>query len=127
MTNKQRFRILLRDDFRCRYCGKEAPSVALEVDHVVPRSKGGSDDDGNLVAACFECNRGKGAIILDEELGPELEECLRMQDHARAIEILVGPKEAEIYREIMQNAPEAPPSYPALPTFSAPSPPEAAP
>ncbi len=55
-----RFEILKRDGFRCRYCGKEASeSTKLEVDHVVPRSKGGSDDPTNLGAACYDCNRGK--------------------------------------------------------------------
>lgn len=54
-----RFRILERDRFTCRYCGRRAPHVELEVDHVHPRSKDGKDDDANLVAACFDCNRAK--------------------------------------------------------------------
>lgn len=56
---RKRFRILNRDGFRCRYCGTSAGSDALEVDHVVARSAGGSDDDANLVTSCFPCNRGK--------------------------------------------------------------------
>lgn len=53
-TTKQR--ILDRDGGRCRYCGR---SGAMTVDHVVPRSKGGSDADRNLVAACGGCNTKK--------------------------------------------------------------------
>lgn len=64
---KKRFEILRRDQFTCRYCGRVAPSVIVEVDHVMPRSEGGTDEDSNLVAACFECNRGKRAIILDAD------------------------------------------------------------
>jgi hypothetical protein len=56
---KCRFEVLKRDDFTCQYCGRRAPAVAIEVDHVVPRSMGGTDDLTNLVAACFECNSGK--------------------------------------------------------------------
>jgi hypothetical protein len=56
---KCRFEVLKRDDFTCRYCGRRAPAVEIEVDHVVPRSMGGTDDLTNLVAACFECNSGK--------------------------------------------------------------------
>jgi hypothetical protein len=57
-----RFRILQRDGFRCRYCGRpgSAPDVVLHVDHVVPRAAGGATDEGNLLTACEECNLGKG-------------------------------------------------------------------
>lgn len=57
-----RFAILARDNFTCRYCGRMAPAVALTIDHVTPVAEGGSDDEGNLVAACDECNMGKGAM-----------------------------------------------------------------
>lgn len=49
----------MRDNFKCRYCGKTANEKELEVDHVVPRSRGGSNAMINLVTSCFECNRGK--------------------------------------------------------------------
>jgi hypothetical protein len=59
-----RFRILARDEFTCRYCGRSAPSVELAVDHVHPVARGGTDDESNLVAACVECNAGKSALDL---------------------------------------------------------------
>jgi hypothetical protein len=59
-----RFEVLRRDGFTCRYCGRKAPMVRLQVDHVVPWSLGGSDDLSNLVAACSECNVGKSAKTL---------------------------------------------------------------
>lgn len=52
-----RARIFARDDYTCRYC--EARAVELECDHVVPISRGGSNDDDNLVTACRPCNRSK--------------------------------------------------------------------
>ncbi len=55
-----RWRVLERDDFTCQYCGQSAPSVVLGVDHIIPVSKGGSDDMSNLRTACWSCNRGKG-------------------------------------------------------------------
>ncbi|KKK86745.1 hypothetical protein LCGC14_2760190, partial [marine sediment metagenome] len=64
----QRFRILERDEFRCRYCGRGADIVSLEVDHVIPRALGGRTTWGNLVAACLECNRGKRARSLTPEV-----------------------------------------------------------
>ena len=56
-----RFRILARDGFRCRYCGRpgSAPGVVLHVDHVVPLAAGGTTSEGNLRTACEECNLGK--------------------------------------------------------------------
>lgn len=55
-----RYKILKRDRFTCKSCGARAPEVELEVDHIIPTSKGGTDDEKNLVATCTECNRGKG-------------------------------------------------------------------
>ncbi len=63
-----RYAILSRDSFTCRYCGAQAPHVYLEVDHVVPKSHGGSNDPGNLVTACFDCNRGKKARDASDDL-----------------------------------------------------------
>ncbi len=47
-----------RDGRRCRYCGaKDRP---LTIDHLVPRSQGGSDFIENLVVCCRNCNSRKG-------------------------------------------------------------------
>lgn len=61
-----RFEVFKRDGFTCRYCGRKTPQVVLEVDHVIPRSKGGEDAIENLMTSCWECNRGKGAFLLSE-------------------------------------------------------------
>ena len=59
-----RFAIMERDGWRCVLCGRGAksePPVELEVDHIVPVSRGGGDEEGNLRVLCVECNRGSGA------------------------------------------------------------------
>jgi 5-methylcytosine-specific restriction endonuclease McrA len=61
LSRSIRVRILERDKYRCAYCGRTSAQVALEVDHVLPRSRGGSDVPTNLITACFDCNNGKGA------------------------------------------------------------------
>lgn len=58
-SRRTRFKVLERDGHRCRYCGRTADEVAIDVDHVVPIREGGSDDLENLVAACVDCNMGK--------------------------------------------------------------------
>jgi hypothetical protein len=65
LTQSQRFEILKRDKFTCRYCGRKSPEVILEVDHIFPVSKGGTNDPANLVSSCYDCNRGKGADLLN--------------------------------------------------------------
>lgn len=59
LSKWDRFYILQRDNFKCQYCGAKGLDVELEVDHVVPVSKGGTNDHRNLVTACYKCNRGK--------------------------------------------------------------------
>jgi hypothetical protein len=55
------YQILARDNFTCRTCGRSAQKdgVVLHVDHIKPRSKGGTDDPSNLQTLCLKCNIGK--------------------------------------------------------------------
>lgn len=48
--------VLNRDGYRCCWCGGRATTA----EHIVPRSRGGSDDLGNLAAACLPCNASRG-------------------------------------------------------------------
>jgi diadenosine tetraphosphate (Ap4A) HIT family hydrolase len=54
-----RYEVLKRAKFRCELCGVPADEKALEVDHIVPRNKGGPDDETNLQALCYSCNAMK--------------------------------------------------------------------
>lgn len=64
MNQILRFKILERDNFKCYYCGAEAPDVKLEVDHLLSVEKGGGDNEENLVASCYKCNRGKKGYLI---------------------------------------------------------------
>ena len=61
---KVRWAVLVRDGFRCRYCGRDSSEVKLHVDHVVPRSQGGESEVNNYVTACEDCNLGKRDKLL---------------------------------------------------------------
>lgn len=63
--------ILLRDGGRCQYCGQRFESSELTLDHVVPRSRGGKNEWGNLVTACKKDNHRK-ADRTPEEAGMQL-------------------------------------------------------
>jgi ATP adenylyltransferase len=54
-----RYEVLKRARFRCELCGVSADIRALEVDHIVPRNRGGTDDPDNLQALCYRCNAMK--------------------------------------------------------------------
>jgi len=61
LSKKTRFEVFKRDSFTCQYCSAKPPKVPLEVDHIIPVKSGGTNDAENLITACFDCNRGKGA------------------------------------------------------------------
>jgi hypothetical protein len=66
VSERLRFRILLRDGFRCGACGASPltqPGTELHVDHIVPWAKGGETVPENLAAKCSRCNLGKGAAF----------------------------------------------------------------
>lgn len=66
ISKSLRFNVFKRDSFQCVYCGNRPPSVLLEVDHIIPVSKGGLNQIENLVTSCFNCNRGKSNKELNE-------------------------------------------------------------
>ena len=68
MTRKALF---LRDDDTCQYCGKKLPREGLNIDHVVPRARGGKSSWTNLVLSCLDCNHRKGSKS-PEEAGMKL-------------------------------------------------------
>ena len=58
--------VFRRDNYTCQYCG--AKGVKLEVDHIIPFSRGGSDDLSNLTTSCRRCNRQKKDKTIKEFL-----------------------------------------------------------
>lgn len=60
MSDNLRYNVLSRDNFRCVICGKSRKDgIVLEVDHIIPVSKGGRTELDNLQTLCERCNRGK--------------------------------------------------------------------
>jgi HNH endonuclease len=52
--------IAVHSEHACAYCGERPPKVSLEIDHILPVSKGGSDLHYNLRFLCQHCNRARG-------------------------------------------------------------------
>lgn len=67
MTSKLREYIKQRDDYSCQACGlstADEKNLLLEIDHIVPLSKGGITSEDNLQTLCWKCNRSKGSKLI---------------------------------------------------------------
>ena len=80
--------ILLRDRYRCQYCGDRLAPHELTFDHVVPRSKGGKTEWTNILSACVACNAHK-----------------KDADHLRPLTLPRRPTTAELLRAGLQFLP----------------------
>jgi 5-methylcytosine-specific restriction endonuclease McrA len=61
-----RLNIYARDDNTCQYCAQKLPRNLLNLDHVVPRSRGGRTTWENVVCCCVPCNLKKGSRLYHE-------------------------------------------------------------
>jgi 5-methylcytosine-specific restriction endonuclease McrA len=61
-----RFNIFARDNNTCQYCGRRFARTELNLDHVMPRSRGGLSTWENIVCSCHNCNRRKGGRTPEE-------------------------------------------------------------
>lgn len=87
ISKATRFRVFKRDEFTCQYCGNTPPSVVLEVDHMVAVAAGGDNNFDNLITACFDCNRGKGAEglhVAPDTIAQKLERMKEREAQVRA-------------------------------------------
>lgn len=69
ISKSLRFEVFQRDNHTCQYCGRKAPEVELEIDHLIPVAKGGTDDFDNLITSCEDCNGGKSAKLIESFTG----------------------------------------------------------
>lgn len=74
VTKRIRYEILARDHHTCQYCGASAPQATLQIDHVIPKALGGTDEPTNLVTACRDCNAGKSSANPDAEHVAQVDE-----------------------------------------------------
>ncbi len=100
IAQRLRFEVFKRDKFTCQYCGRAAPDVILNCDHLHPIAEGGDTDILNLITSCRDCNGGKGKnpletnTVLDkqramlgdlEERRQQIEMMIQWRDELRAI------------------------------------------
>lgn len=91
ISQSLRYDVFKRDNFTCQYCGKAAPDVILEVDHINPVANGGDNNILNLITACKECNRGKGKKLLseNERLKKQVDQLKELNEKREQLTMLV--------------------------------------
>lgn len=62
MKNKKHKKRQLNEKFGCQcfWCGKELGDKEQTIDHLIPKSRGGSNNLENLRLTCFKCNNSRG-------------------------------------------------------------------
>lgn len=66
ISDKLRYQVLKRDNFKCCICGASPakdPTIELHIDHIIPWSKGGETTIENLQTLCSRCNLGKSNLL----------------------------------------------------------------
>jgi len=58
--NYNRRNVFIRDQYTCIYCGRQLPHKDAELEHILPRSRGGATNWVNTACSCHECNQRKG-------------------------------------------------------------------
>lgn len=64
ITPELRLKIMKRDSYTCQICHKLCTPNEIEIDHIIPVSKGGKSIESNLQVLCASCNRKKGNKLL---------------------------------------------------------------
>ena len=81
--NFDRMKLVVSDGRKCAYCGLE--EVPLEIDHIIPKSRGGANRLQNLALSCKECNLAKSNKLPYEIEDNDLRECvIRVRRHANS-------------------------------------------
>ena len=91
VSKKLRFEVFKRDKFTCQYCGRAAPDVLLELDHIHPVADGGTNDLLNLITACKDCNAGKGARPLSDSsaITKQKQQLDELQERREQLDLMV--------------------------------------
>ncbi len=95
--------IFARDKSRCQYCGKKVPTSELSLDHVIPRTQGGTSSWKNIVCACTNCNKHKGGRR-PEEAGMKLICKPVKPNHCPLIQLKLGSNKYNSWKQFLNSA-----------------------
>ncbi len=92
IPKRTRFEVFKRDKFTCQYCGRSAPDVILNIDHIVAVANGGGCGIHNLITSCGDCNGGKSDVPLDksEEIKKQKAQLDQLQERRSQLEMMAN-------------------------------------
>ena len=96
--------VYLRDGHACQYCGRRYPEEELNLDHVVPRDRGGVTNWENIVTACIRCNARKGNR-LPTQAGMELRRAPARPRWRMLVAASLSGEETELWKDFLDVAP----------------------
>jgi len=83
---RKRHLLLKKYDFKCVNCGRSNDEVPLEIDHIIPLSKGGTNEESNLQILCCECNMKKSN--LKNEPDNKIKKSIKLLEPLEKLEIV---------------------------------------
>jgi hypothetical protein len=111
LSKQVRFEVFKRDKFTCQYCGRMAPEIVLNCDHITPVAKGGTNEFVNLVTSCEACNSGKSDRALSESdaVKRQAAELLKLAERREQLQMMaewrteLGKLDEEIMRFLCES------------------------
>jgi len=94
--------IFLRDAFTCQYCGTRPARDELTIEHILPRSRGGTSTWENVVLACSRCNSRKGNH-LPHEVGMHLLRKPRRPHWLSCVNFMPGEKGRSLWQQFVDT------------------------
>lgn len=82
--SRLRHLIFLRDGYRCIECGSTNKDTILHLDHIIPKSKGGTNNIENLQTLCWVCNLGKSDTIWENHTENKIAGCRRTSEFVKS-------------------------------------------
>lgn len=103
IRQEKRLAIYIRDGLACAYCGATIEDTKMTLDHIIPYSMGGSNDQTNLVTCCHKCNSSRGARELREFIDSVSAYTLQDADkiHAYILETIQKPIDVKAAKKII--------------------------
>lgn len=92
-----------RDNNTCQYCGHKLGTSKLNIDHVIPKSKGGKNSWKNLVCSCIKCNKKKADLLL-KEAGMKLISIPREPKNSPQLEIHIKHPKYTTWKNFISEA-----------------------
>ena len=103
IRQEKRLAIYIRDGLACAYCGATIEDTKMTLDHIIPYSMGGSNDQTNLVTCCHKCNSSRGARELREFIDSVSSYTLQNADkiHTYILETIQKPIDVKAAKKII--------------------------